>query len=779
MPRFAGIPVDEADQEPIVGTLPSTGRPMLQNPDGSVSTERSITVTDPRLNGGRPTNIPSIWNGRQLDDQGAIAAALQSGQQFQGFDSIPEAVSAAEARSAMLGQEVDALQNGTRKPRFSGVPVETDTVPQVPSPTPVPANTGAPAIVRALVGGAPNPASRLATLRRFYPDAQPDPKDPENFVFTDPQTGKPTYYNPKGPDLGDLASIAREGAQMVGATLGAGQGALTGSAAGPVGTFAGGVTGAGLGGAAGEEAFNAAARAAGMVDDRTLGQRFADTGQTALMNSAGEAGGMSVGALLASAGRALLRGGPQGAAKTAQTVRDFQSIGASPTVGQATEKRAIDAAEGILSRQPGGSAVFARRAQDTIDKLDAALTRQAQKLGGTRLEPEVAGRAIVQGVEGQGGFIPRFKSQSGQLYGEIDKFIKPDAAVPAGNTRAYLAAATKPIQGAEQTSASRLFSNPLLDDVAKRFEADAAANNGAIPYGTLKEMRSRVGERLTTPQLTDEIPRQELKRLYAALSTDMEAAAQAAGPAAERAFRRANGYFSAGMKRVEDVLQPLVDKGVPEKIFKSIEAGGREGATTIRATMRSLTRDQRDIVAGTIINRLGKATPGQQNAVGEAFSPETFLTNWNKLSGEAKDALFGGTSDTGLRGGLDTIARVAEKIRANSRVFDNPSGTAGNVVGQSLSFVGLGSLATGNYELAGVLLGGLAASNGTARLLTWPKFVNWLAQSTRIKPNGFSAYLGRLAGIAADSDPETRAAIRDYLSGFAAGADQQPEVPVR
>lgn len=83
---------------------PDTGRPMLANRDGSVSTEESITVTDSRLNGGLPTNIPSIWGGRRLNEEQAISTAAKSGQNFKSYDSIAAAVQAARERSDHLGR---------------------------------------------------------------------------------------------------------------------------------------------------------------------------------------------------------------------------------------------------------------------------------------------------------------------------------------------------------------------------------------------------------------------------------------------------------------------------------------------------------------------------------------------------------------------------------------------------------------------------------------------------------------------------------------------------
>ena len=80
-------------------------RPILYNENGPPQTEFSITVTNPRLNNGRPTNIPSIWGGKHtLTEDDAVTEALRSGQTFQPFNSIEEAVDAAEKRSKWLAQ---------------------------------------------------------------------------------------------------------------------------------------------------------------------------------------------------------------------------------------------------------------------------------------------------------------------------------------------------------------------------------------------------------------------------------------------------------------------------------------------------------------------------------------------------------------------------------------------------------------------------------------------------------------------------------------------------
>lgn len=113
---------------------PLNGRPNLPNLDGSYSTERSVTLTNPRLNGGAPTNVPSIWNGKRYDpsqEEQIVAEALKSGQQFPSFKSIPEADAAAQQRSDMLAGGVPApggnpmpIPGQSGKPQGPGAPGE-------------------------------------------------------------------------------------------------------------------------------------------------------------------------------------------------------------------------------------------------------------------------------------------------------------------------------------------------------------------------------------------------------------------------------------------------------------------------------------------------------------------------------------------------------------------------------------------------------------------------------------------------------------------------------
>ena len=85
------------------GAKTHDGYPARKNADGSYSTEVSITVTNPKLNGGKPTNIPSLWGGKEVDENTAVENALSSGKKYESFSTIPEAVKAAKERSKAGG----------------------------------------------------------------------------------------------------------------------------------------------------------------------------------------------------------------------------------------------------------------------------------------------------------------------------------------------------------------------------------------------------------------------------------------------------------------------------------------------------------------------------------------------------------------------------------------------------------------------------------------------------------------------------------------------------
>lgn len=515
---------------------------------------------------------------------------------------------------------------------------------------------------------------------------------------------------------------------------------------------------------------------------------------------AGVAGGAvpAVPALAAAATRAALRGGEAGRQRVAQNIQTFEDAGAgSPTVGQATESRGNRAVESLLSKTPGSAGRVAAKAEAEAVGLGNKVDEMATNLSGsTGAAP--AGRRIKGGLE---KFVDDFKGTSGKLYDELDRHIPKDSSVGVTSTRAALEKLNADIPGAPELS--KWFKNAKIQGIEGALDKDApatqaqpiisqilgaegqplvtgqtAAKAAGIPYEALKKLRTLVGNEISDSTIASDVPRSKWKPLYAALSKDMAAAAQVAGPKAEAAFVRANNHYSAGMKRLDDVLGPIMKKGDPEDVFKAALSGTQEGATTINGVMKSLPTESRKAVAATMLQRLGKATPGKQNDLGEVFSTESFLTNWNKLHPDSKRVLFSTLPDD-MRSDLDKIAKVAANAREGSKVFANPSGS-GQVVAATSGLTAFGVLlATGQFAGAAAIAGGAALANAQSRLMTSPGFVKWLAKSTKAPAEQLPAQLNQLFQQSLYMKGDERKDAREFVKTARAAAATQRSQPTQ
>lgn len=456
-----------------------------------------------------------------------------------------------------------------------------------------------------------------------------------------------------------------------------------------------------------------------------------------------------------SAVRGLVRGGEASRRQMVDRIAAAHAAGTEPTVGMATGSRAAQAAESGLSRVPGSAGRMANVGPRMSTEIGKRVDDIADDLAINR-DPTLAGSAIERGIK---SFVNTFKGKQKALYDQLDNYVPADAPVDISSTRAALKRLTEPIQGAEKSSA--ILRDPTLARLAQALDDDAAAT-GAIPYRALKELRTMIGNKLSDGALVSDTPRAQLKQVYGALTDDMERAAKAAGPDAEKALARANRYTRAGLSRIEERLEKII-KPEAERTYKTL-VNDPGDASKIGAVLKSLPKQDRDVVRATFIERMGKALPGKQDEAGEIFSTETFLTNWNKLDPRSKRVLFADGSG-GLRKDLDAIAKTAAMVREQSKVLANPSGTAAAIA----NYTGGGAVAlsalSGNFGTAATLLGAMTMANGAARLMTHAPFVNWLARSTEVNGAALPAVVNSLAQYARlERDPDIAEALGEVLS---------------
>lgn len=505
------------------------------------------------------------------------------------------------------------------------------------------------------------------------------------------------------------------------------------------------------------------------------------TGDTALAIAAG-----MTPAALQSVGTGTLkyavRGGEKGRKEMEQRIQDLRNAGIdNPTMGLASGNKLIGGVENLLQSTPGAVNVMRRSRDSAVQGMQAKADSAAGLASSDRGSLE-AGVAVQRGIR---DFKDNFKGRQERLYNSLDAHIPGSTPVSVTNTKNRLAELNSDIVGAPELS--KQFKNSRIQAIEAAIKSDTAGApetvmvvrqptiggggimnapveqppllvkipegpaRNTLPFEAVKKARTLVGNEIADNSLVSGVPRSKWNPLYGALSEDMTAAAQAAGPQATQALNRANQYSRAGMGRLDRVA-PFANVEAPERAFQMLQRTLGDNVSTLQAVKKTLSEGSRGTVAGTVIERLGTATPGKQNATGTEWSPETFLTNWNRMRPEARNELFSGFKNAAqVKADVDAVARATSMMRENSALWANPSGTAANAAARGI----IGTVAGGGAAaLAGLLnpavplaaAGGLLGTNALARGLTNPRYVDAMSKRSYLDPALLDAQARTLIG---------------------------------
>src|SRR5690606_32868337 len=101
-------------------------------------------------------------------------------------------------------------------------------------------------------------------------------------------------------------------------------------------------------------------------------------------------------------------------------------------------------------------------------------------------------------------------------------------------------------------------------------------------------------------------------------------------------------------------------------------------AANLRRLMQAMPKEEANSIRATVINRLGRPTKGSSEAQ-DAFSFNTFLTNWNNMSMPAKRTMFPGETIEALEK-LATVSQGVKRAGADM----NTSNTARVLTSQAV-----------------------------------------------------------------------------------------------
>lgn len=246
-------------------------------------------------------------------------------------------------------------------------------------------------------------------------------------------------------------------------------------------------------------------------------------------------------------------------------------------------------------------------------------------------------------------------------------------------------------------------------------------DNEGVPLGKFRDQRSQLGPRTQVP---GGLSREVNKELYRAMSDDLRATyARAGGPPLAQQFNQLMAleqrlYAKKGSLRdgrdIEQ-LQKVINMADDASIYRWIAEGQTLPAEKFTLMRRNMTPDRWHQFTADFVERLGLARVGGQNFEGDVFSPQVFMTNWNRIGDPRLKAML--FPDPEWRSRIDRLAIAMEGL-ATRQTKGNPSGTAMVAVpiaaGEravsaftqpAQSNRGLAGLGQGAQKLAGQLLG--------------------------------------------------------------------------
>jgi len=312
-----------------------------------------------------------------------------------------------------------------------------------------------------------------------------------------------------------------------------------------------------------------------------------------------------------------------------------------------------------LSQTPIVGTPLRNASKKATEQLDEAAKRVQDDLGAGSME--VAGNRIAQDMAKFSGFDEPAALKT--LYKKIDDLVDPNVRIQMSETAKVAADIVKSRAAADATESRAV----------EQLRA-ALTNRAGKSFEELKTLREDFRALKSNKGLMDNLGMRErdVNRLYDALSADLRAAAKAAGgDEALKAFNEANTR-AAVFARDKEVLQKVLGKGSDENVASRLAAlasdSSRANIKGLLLVKSKVSKETWDELASSVVDDLSwNPTNGQ-------FTPDKFVTKWNKLSDSGKRLLFAPEQ----RQALEDIAKVSSRFKQLNE-FANPSGTGGAV----------------------------------------------------------------------------------------------------
>lgn len=670
--------------------------------------------------------------------------------------------------------------------------------------------------LRALMGIAETPESKIATVREFTGDKNARfigdfPKAPgKDISFVDPATGKEVLINDSTGTMGDIAegvgASGRPVSKVTGSVLLGGLGLVQDATGGSEGL----ATTAGV--AAGEELFGQAfdmfAKYLGVQDPKTTLENVGKAGEEIALDT-------------------LLPAVLEPFFKSTNKVRkNFIS-----TLNDKARKRAVDKfepkeefydalIESGLEDPTGAWGVITGNENIKRDLHALSTTANGKKFRDKAVGflnfsenladqlPELADSSVIdKTVAGRKikEFATQYEKDTSLAINVARKTIKSksEGDVPISNTLPFIIGRYQ--EWSELPASGKLIDdndvmNAIMKDISGKVKKDVV-NKEAL-QGTIEDIIESGSENID-PVISEAMSkgfdldkllalrtaalRRERKildksdprkisyqELAGAINKDIESAL-GSEPKALSLFKRSNKQYALRKKVFNEQLSKFVrnGKGVEvsdDRAFKEFISRAKTGPTEINQVYKKMPLSVKKDVASTLLERMVR-NPQNQSLLSNNFDPVHFLKEYKSLPDTSKEVLF--KHQEGLKESLDSFASIMKAFQENQR-FRNSSGTA--LYNVKLSDLRNPKEAIFNYLLTVPGVRRISPSYMTSELMTNKDFMQWVVKGGE-KPNkavkiGVDSLFQGLPEVIR-RNPQIRSDVSQFVKGMLNFYDEQ------
>lgn len=418
------------------------------------------------------------------------------------------------------------------------------------------------------------------------------------------------------------------------------------------------------------------------------------------------------------------------------------NAGPGQTVGQTLQSKAAQMFEQALSYIPGGGSII-KSMQNQADALGTKLGSIVDSLrGGRSADAEDAGQMLTSSL---GKAAARIKAVSGKPFDDIADSIAPGTLVNVTHSFNTLDELTAVPKGGEHLG--QMLVSPKLQSIFDAMKKDMAgqstagllgpngkvlqtSNGQQVSLDVLRQWKAKLGNMIDWGKFGSDPDNAALKQVWKSLNSDIMDGAKIVNPKLAPAIQQANAGYQVATAQLDNLSSVVNKAGGPDKIFTSLMAGTKDGSLTLRRVLTQLSPSDKQLLAAAQLRRMGVANPGAQaTAEGGAFSVDTFLTNWNSMSPDSREALFGRLPED-YASNISQLAKNVATLKNYARVMPNWSGTTRAAMWAGDVSSALTSLMLGHPGVAGALGGTAVGTKLLASAMTNPKTVAWLAKQT-------------------------------------------------